>query len=342
MFPLLLHRVCKKWNSLVKDKSLWTYVDLTYETPKHTFMHKPKLLQFMQTYLGRTLKSFRTGFCSVNNKVLEFLHYHCPNLQELILEGNVNQELELSLLPETLTCLEIHGMIPQDYPKNWFRPLTPEYFPNLTSFTVQDPRDPDQTIFQISRLKTLQHLKLLDFDKEPISRPGFLAVVKNLDQLESFAIAGCCGVPSDYTKLIAKHLPKLKQLKLDDSDFLKGKDLKPLTSLQHLETLSVECCQHVTFKHLAKFVQAMPKLKHLHYCAHKCRYVRRHVLFEKYAYIQSLNPDLQLYYAYWPHWEDYFAEPDSDSDINQFGDEDAPDVCRGWDDSSSSQSESED
>ncbi len=295
----------------------------------------------MQTYLGRTLKSFRTGFCSVNNKVLEFLHYHCPNLQELTLKGNVNQELELSLLPETLTCLEILGMIPQDYPKNWFRPLTPEYFPNLTSFSVQDPRDPDETVFHISRLKTLRHLKLLDFDQEPISRPAFSALVRNLNNLESLSIEGFCGVPSNYTLLIAKHLPKLKQLKLDDSDFLKGKDLKPLVTLQDLETVSLECCQNVSFRHVAKFVQAMPRLKHLHYCAHKCKYVKRHILFEKYAFIQSLNPDLQLYYAYWPHWEDYLLEPDSDSDINQFGDEDAPDVCRGWDGGESSQSEDE-
>ena len=339
LFCLIFIRVCKKWHSLVKDKSLWTYVDLTndYEVPIHSIKQRPRLLQFMQTYLGKTLKSLRTGFCSVNNKVLEFLHYHCPNLQELILEGNVNQELELTLLPESLTCLAIHGMTPTDYPKNWYRPLTPEYFPNLTSISLQDPRDPDQTILQISRLKTLRHLKLVDFDKEPISRPAFLSLVRNLSKLESLSLEGCCGAPADYSQLISRYLINLKRLKLDDSDFVRGEDLKSLVSLRHLETLSVECCQHITFQHLAKTVQAMSSLRNLHFCAHKCRYIRRHKLFEKFAFIQSLNPDLQLYYAYWPHWEEYLMEPDSDSDMNQFGDDDAPDLCSGWDSDSTAE-----
>ncbi len=103
----LFYRVCKKWYSILRDKSSWQYIDFTEKGPiinklvrvgQREMCYRTQwrfpddeaiVLTFLEKYAGGCLKEIRLQ--SMTTTIVHYLHEKCPNLLSICGHLNINE-----------------------------------------------------------------------------------------------------------------------------------------------------------------------------------------------------------------------------------------------------------
>lgn len=235
-------RVCKRWKSLVQDKSLWRCVDLTpYKLNSKILWH------LVRHWLGPSLQTLKIKGLLLSAKkqefltpaILQVLEKRFPNLESLHLEETSLRSLSYDCLPSTLKTLELTQCL---IPMTWFEssPNKGKTLPKLETLILNNVSSLFnhhlEAICSHSALKTLYlggTFRITDI--------GIQKAVPYLKGLEHFKLNGC-NVTDITLHLIGCHLKHLRTLALTNFCSLTDAGLACLSGIKTLEKLWLEYC----------------------------------------------------------------------------------------------------
>ena len=291
-FIIIICRVNKKWRSLLNNSDfLWTHVKVRCNKKQKT-KFRSTLVKFMK---GRFTSSLvHLDISLMNLAGMRLLDKNCPNLTSLVLTVE-NGKIDLKNVPnkQNLKSLEIKTSEGGGAPKEWWKSLTRENFPNVDTLGLDIERLHIKFLDNlcadfvklekllkdsIATFTGLRHLKLsLDWGMYRGSREWGMNMLQHLQPvvpyLESFHVdyskymydSYSQPLPDDmYTYIVNCEMKDLRKLKLP----LKHKPdentlfLQQLSDLPQLETLYF--LSDVTMQCLKAALPLFTNLKDLH------------------------------------------------------------------------------
>ncbi|CAG5130861.1 unnamed protein product [Candidula unifasciata] len=240
-------RVCKMWNRILCDDSLWRHVDLTEYHLDLKAMWKLVRYSFLPCLL--TLKIWGYAFAddgseekpSVSKALLRGLSTRCPNLQLLHLFEHKTSSISFEHLPASITCLE---MVNNKWWPRWLKDKQ-MHLPKLEHLNLDESEHvSDLDLEDIAMFKNLKYLSLYRCCN--IGSTGVTTIAENLSELEVLNI-GHASVDDLAVYYIALHLKKLKELFLEKCRKLTDIALFSIAEgLLVLDTLDISFCEEIT------------------------------------------------------------------------------------------------
>ncbi|KAE8619762.1 hypothetical protein XENTR_v10009963 [Xenopus tropicalis] len=257
-------RVCKRWRTLVMDKTLWRHINLTpYKLDSKTLWHlvRHKFVPSLQTLkLRGTLRSVKKQeFLTM--AVLKEIESRFHNLETLHLEQTNLHSLSYCHFPSTLKTLQLNQC---ELPANWFKtpPNKGRTFPKLEHLFLNSvPSFSNHHLETICSLSALKTLSLCGTYR--VTDAGIPDSLPHLKGLEHLKLQGC--YISDITlHLIGCHLKHLQTLALTDVSSVSDAGLACLSSVKTLEKLWLEYSTHLSLNSIIAVCGKLPALSYLH------------------------------------------------------------------------------
>ncbi|KAG8539255.1 hypothetical protein GDO81_021161, partial [Engystomops pustulosus] len=257
-------RVCKRWKTLILDKSLWRCVDLTpFKLNSKIFWH------LVRHWFGSSLQTLKVKglLNSVNNQefltpaVLQVFEKRFPNLEHLHLQETNLRFLSYDCLPSTLKTLELSEC---EIPLAWFTPSTTntKALPKLDTLIVNRvPSFSSRHLKSICSQCDLKTLRL--FGTYRVNDTGFQNAVPHLKGLEHFKLEWC-KITNITLHLIGCHLKRLRTLAIIEVNNLTDEGLACLSGLKALERLWLEGCFSFSPTCIVSVCAGLPVLNYLH------------------------------------------------------------------------------
>eukprot|EP01112_Ceratiomyxa_fruticulosa_P023368 TRINITY_DN88_c0_g1_i4.p1 TRINITY_DN88_c0_g1~~TRINITY_DN88_c0_g1_i4.p1 ORF type:complete len:402 (+),score=62.37 TRINITY_DN88_c0_g1_i4:195-1400(+) len=246
--------VCKQWNLLCLEPSLWKHYILTLkqeEYPKDVKkMVNPKFSRIYQLNFHDN-----RSYLTPHYAHLIFGSQGCSECTSMLAQLSESQRSNLTLIFNSVTKLEFKGYFIQEHIFQGVCTL-----PKLTDLYIFDPTfHPNISFETVANLTTLKRL-FFDFENnaDP-SRRNLLAYLSKLPYLEEL---GFFGLPENENANISHlaKLPKLKVLKLESLCNMDQVFFQSLSTLTQIETLFIEYIEDSDFSHTLN--QPLPKLTH--------------------------------------------------------------------------------
>ncbi|CAG5117236.1 unnamed protein product [Candidula unifasciata] len=261
-----VRRVCKTWNRIVSDNSLWRHVDLLeYRLDLRT------MWKFVRTHFSPCLLTMKIqGYAQAGNhkrwrallsdSMLKELAACCPNLWLLHLHDCRTNNLSFESLPPSITCLKIVSTI---WRPRWIKDKQ-KHLAKLEHLTLDksvrvDAYDLEDIAFwkNLKRLSLMgcsrigkthvetfaynfTELELLNLSGTNINHSALHDIAHYLKKLKELYLAGIQSVNDEIVACIAEGLPVLNKLDLSYCEFV---------SLEGLESLCDSRLAVLIFKH---------------------------------------------------------------------------------------------
>ncbi|XP_038048370.1 F-box/LRR-repeat protein 20-like [Patiria miniata] len=255
-------RVSKRWNTLMKDKSLWKNVSITGNVKNRNLN---KVLLFVQTYLSDNLETLVLHH--VSNKILQHLTKNCPKLAALSLKGKDLKTTDLAFLPPHLMELRL---VSYQFAANWYCSLTQGLLYQIEKLEVFCPHITNNTLGHLATLRTLKSLQLVscrssvvDESEGTYTERGFSCLVEQLTELRVLRFQQCSQLSDTAFYRIGSSLTKLEELTLHCCCNITDVGLKHLKNLQSLKILDLGGGSPVSPEALMGVVHELKSLREL-------------------------------------------------------------------------------
>lgn len=264
----ILRRVCKTWNRLAEDASLWRRLsfpncdDLCYE-----------VLERILSWCGNVKEVNLVNCVRVDDKCIELIASHCPRLEVLYLSGcrsvsDVGMEL-IKKGCNTLRCLSITNL------KTNITPNAVKDFicasKSLQEITVacENEQDSNDAHFFLTKevldaVKTSQSLKKMYFLNSGIIEDEIDLVHECKFDLLELGLPGCMELSNSILRVLSYTSPNLHLL---DISYCPGIDDEGISTvaefcpnLRHLIAKSCPCITDVSIESVAKHCKLLQSL----------------------------------------------------------------------------------
>ncbi|XP_065701181.1 F-box/LRR-repeat protein 12-like [Patagioenas fasciata] len=254
-------RVCRRWRRLALDRAVWRHVDLSAQR-----LSSRALWQLLRQRLQDSLRSLglRGGLGSGTRRrllspaLLAALGTRCPQLHRLALAETDLRAIAYESIPASLTALELNRC---EIPSAWFCGSASGALPQLQHLIICNvPAFSDRHLLNVSSQSRLKTLSLAGTYR--LTDAGIQRAAPQLEQLERLVLRGC-GVGDSAMGSIGCHMKGLRFLEISDAEFLTNAGLARLTTLQHLETLSLDLGEKISLGAIIALCQELPQLRNL-------------------------------------------------------------------------------
>ncbi|KAK3089550.1 hypothetical protein FSP39_004516 [Pinctada imbricata] len=257
-------RVNRRWRRILRDKSLWRYVNLL-----HYRLDLQKMWKVIRSHLSDCLISISVkGFVdkggpswnkhSLSPAMLQDLRERCPNLKELQMYHCNIDNIECTMLPTSLEKLVFHGCY---WPCHWLQNDSNKHLPKLTYIDLSNTKRVDT--FDIEDVCKFKNLKVFKANGCYRTIPQSLQqVCQSLTELVELDF-GNTGIKDLDLAIhhMTRHLVKLERLNLSGCPGLKASSVCDIISaLKKLKVLDVSQCKNVCAEDLLKFPTAFEHL----------------------------------------------------------------------------------
>ncbi|KAM6111695.1 F-box/LRR-repeat protein 12 [Phoenicopterus ruber ruber] len=254
-------RVCRRWQRLALDRTVWTHVDLSpHRITPQTLWH---LVRWRLRDSLRTLR-LRGALCSGGKRrllspaLLAALGKRCPQLRRLGLAETDLRPVPYDSIPASLTALELSRC---EIPAAWFCGSAARALPRLQHLVVRDvPAFSDRHLLNVSSQSRLKTLSLSGTYR--VTDTGIERAAPRLEDLERLVLRHC-RVGDSAVGFVGRHVKRLRFLEIGDARSLTSAALARLAALQRLETLSLDLCDQVSPGAVTALCQALPQLRNL-------------------------------------------------------------------------------
>ncbi|CAG5117234.1 unnamed protein product [Candidula unifasciata] len=240
-------RVCKNWNRILSDNSLWRHVDLLeYRLDLRT------MWKIVRTHFSPCLSSIKIrGYtradgrkkrkASLSDPMLKELAARCPNLQLLHLHDCRTNNISFACLPPSITCLQ---MVSSIWQPRWMKDKQ-NHLKKLEHLTLDNSVRVDAfDLEDIAFWKNLKRLSLMGCYR--VGTSGVKTISDNLTELELLNLSGT-HIDDLAVHHIAHHLKKLKQLYLARCISISNGALATIAEgLPLLKKLDISYCRYIT------------------------------------------------------------------------------------------------
>ncbi|CAG5133112.1 unnamed protein product, partial [Candidula unifasciata] len=224
--------VCKKWNQILSDNSLWRHVDLTeYRLDLKAIW---KLVRYHLSPSLLTLKiqcyayadSNSKGRALVSKALLRELSTRCPNLRLLHLNECKMNSIPFKYLPPSTTCLD---MVCSRWKSRWMKDKQ-MHLPNLQQLSlVLSGQMNDFDIGDIATFaKHLTELEVLNLILLKIDDSAVQYIALHLKKLQKLRFVHCHSITDRAVISIAEGLPALNMLDISYCPRITMRGLKSL------------------------------------------------------------------------------------------------------------------
>ncbi|BFZ17162.1 hypothetical protein BsWGS_20201 [Bradybaena similaris] len=249
-------RVCKQWNNIFSNDSLWRHVDLL-EFP----ISLKALWRLVRTRFSPRMSTLKLRCIdhiiedpdgrydrkkSLSDAVLKSIAARCPNLEVLHIHHCHTKNFTFESLPTSIVYLEIaHCMLKLTWmtDKQKHLPIL-EHLKLINCYWVRD-----SVVLDISVWRNLKHLSIRN-SAALVTISGFITIAINLHELEYLNL--CNTYVDDYAVYhVTQNLKKLKELCLAKCHMVTDKGVvKIAMGLPVLNKLDISHCWRVTMKAL--------------------------------------------------------------------------------------------
>ncbi|XP_068939249.1 F-box/LRR-repeat protein 12 [Petaurus breviceps papuanus] len=257
-------RVCKRWRSLILDRTLWKRLDLS------PYRVGPKVLwQLLRQYLGSGLRTLKVrGRLLLGPRapllspaLLQELGKRCPNLACLSLLEEDLRKIPFSCLPRSIRCLELQSC---EVPQAWFPPGNgPSILPHLEHLVLDRiPAFSDLQLRALPRQGALCSLVLRATYR--VTPQGLRDALPGLSNLRRLELCGCSMPADGVLQIIGGFLPRLRELRVTVAG-LTARGLASLMEMQALEILGLlgppPTPDKLSAKDILTFCLSLPNLR---------------------------------------------------------------------------------
>ncbi len=268
-------RVCKRWAHLLKDPSIWKYIDITalykrladkylwpnaLESQQRLKEREIVALNFLQTYAGYSTRHINLGEL-VNNEILYYLRESCPNLNCIKLTKLISKHphIKLTLLPCNLKVISLRLVCFREVRDRniskklfWVRnssriaDFAAEPFPHLQQLCLDGATISNDLCKQLLESKDLVSLKLQSCVFPTSVRKDFETLTTRLVSVRDIDLAFCRFYTNAVLDVVLRSIA---------------------ANFQQLQSCGLHCFQpsiHVDLDEFLNFMSPNGTLKRLH------------------------------------------------------------------------------
>ncbi|XP_064293377.1 F-box/LRR-repeat protein 12 [Phalacrocorax carbo] len=260
---LRAERVCRRWQRLARDRTLWRHVDLS---PCRRQISSQTLWYLVRWRFCDSLRTLRVGgkLWSGSKRqllspaLLAALGKRCPQLHRLCLAEMDLRPIPYESIPPSLTALELSYC---EIPAAWFCSSAGRTLPQLQHLVVHKvPAFSNCHLLNVSSQSRLKTLSLSGTYR--ITDTGIQAAAPHLELLEHLVLHDC-RIGDSAMDFVGRHLKHLRFLKIESTYPLTNVGLACLATLQRLETLCLDVGHEIPPSAIIALCQALPQLKNL-------------------------------------------------------------------------------
>ncbi|KAM6037541.1 F-box/LRR-repeat protein 12 [Theristicus caerulescens] len=254
-------RVCRRWQRLALDRTVWRDVDLSpHRITSRTLWH------LVRRRLRDSLRTLRVRgtLCSggkqrlLSPALLAALGKRCPQLHRLCLAETDLRPVPYESIPPSLTALELSRC---EIPAAWFCGSAAKALPQLQHLIVRNvPAFSDHHLLNISSQSRLKTLSLSGTYR--VTDTGIQRAAPHLEELERLVLRHC-GIGDSAVDFVGRHMKHLRFLEIGDACSLTNAGLACLATLQRLESLCLDLCDEISPGAVIALCQALPQLRNL-------------------------------------------------------------------------------
>ncbi|XP_075581314.1 F-box/LRR-repeat protein 12 [Pelecanus crispus] len=254
-------RVCRRWQRLALDQTLWRHVDLSpHRITSRTLWH------LVRRHLRDSLRTLRVrgALCSggkqrlLSPALLAALGKRCPRLHRLCLAETDLRPVPYESVPPSLTALELSRC---EIPAAWFSSSAARALPQLQHLVVRNvPAFSDHHLLNVSSQSRLKTLSLSGTYR--VTDTGIQRAAPHLEELERLVLCHCV-VSDSAVDFVGRHMKHLRFLEISNARFLTNTGLACLATLQRLESLCLDLCDKISPGAVITLCQALPQLRNL-------------------------------------------------------------------------------
>ncbi len=256
---LLLFRVCRRWNGLVHQKSLWKHIDLTPFKVDLRSIWKLVRAYYTDMLLSLRLHGFTESIKStecISNAVLTDIQSRCPNLSELFITKANLIKIDSSLLPTALKKITLHKCL---ISVDWFKSAEEKgLLGKLEKLSLcGTTRTADATLKDFTKATKLKSINLSGCYR--VGEPGVSALCQSSPHIEEVYFDNC-DISDQCLHHVGTHWKNVKVINLQNCENISDVGLGSLSVLKHLTRLNIASCK-VTKQGVINFLTVLPSIK---------------------------------------------------------------------------------
>ncbi|KAH3721181.1 F-box/LRR-repeat protein 12-like [Dreissena polymorpha] len=241
----IISRVCKRWNKIAKDKSLWRRIDMTdarINLKKAWKFYRSRLSDCLQKLCMRGYYSpgdaVKQKKAVLSDALLEDIHTSCPNIEEIVLEKFYLGSISSSKLPSSLVCLRLSHC---QWPIGWMKGAE---LPNLRSLYVDHcSRIDNGELKEFFKLSSVELLHLGHLYR--VKTEGIQGLTESMTQLKNLTL---CNMNVDDLAVhhICRNLKQLNRLTVTECELSDAAVDNMFVSLKELRVLDISKNKNLT------------------------------------------------------------------------------------------------
>ncbi|KAM6394849.1 F-box/LRR-repeat protein 12 [Rhynochetos jubatus] len=255
-------RVCRRWQRLALDRTVWRDVDLSpHRISSQTLWHlvRRRLRDSLQTLRLRGTLCSGTRQRLLSPALLAALGKRCPQLRRLCLAETDLRPIPYDSIPASLAALELSRC---EIPAAWFcGSASGGALPRLQRLVIRNvPAFSDHHLLNVSSRNRLKTLSLSGTYR--VTDTGIRRAAPFLEELDHLALCHCV-IGDSAAAFVGRHVKRLRFLEISHASSLTTAGLASLAALQRLETLRLDLCQRISPGAVLALCQALPRLRDL-------------------------------------------------------------------------------
>ncbi|XP_072049746.1 F-box/LRR-repeat protein 12-like [Amphiura filiformis] len=252
-------QVCRRWNSLIHQKSLWKHIDLTPFKVDLRSIWKLVRAYYTDMLLSLRLHGFTESIKStecISNAVLTDIKSRCPNLRELFVTKANLITINSSLLPAALKQLTLHKCL---ISVDWLKPAVDKgLLKTVEKLSLcGTTRTSDATLKDLTKLPKLKSINLSGCYR--IGESGVSAICQSLSQIEEAYFDGC-DINDQCLHHIGTRWTSLKVIILENCSRITDVGLGSLSILKKLTHVNLVSCS-IGKQGVINFLTVTPSVK---------------------------------------------------------------------------------
>eukprot|EP00049_Salpingoeca_infusionum_P000421 m.39814 g.39814 ORF g.39814 m.39814 type:complete len:509 (+) comp10362_c0_seq1:662-2188(+) len=267
-------QVCRQWNYLAADASLWESiviqaVDLTHDAAMCMLSRQPRVLSLAQCYVSpNTMGEETIPFCvkascwpllslnlrdaSISNDLFLAIIRNAPNLLEIDIGNTTLSDECTSLIGQYCPNLQSFGA-------SMCTGITDVTFTNLAmhcpslhtlSLGWLSPPLPPQTLRRVvESCKQLKHIDLSG-SQRILTDAAIHHLARRLEQLETLDVSDCYGLTDESIRALVRHASALRHLSLSRCHHITVAAMKQVAKIKTLQAVDLFGCYRNVYPHI--------------------------------------------------------------------------------------------